>query len=198
MREFYALRIALLLCLAVHNNSCNSAGLTYAFDLDQPINFVMTDRLRTALDEDGQRLYQSAALHAAAALGTEAAFTQREDAPLLVSENAPVQLTLGDVDCIGDRAGYVRWRPNNVLQVCPSMLHERSALMIHSLIMHELGHVLGGNHVDCDGESLMAPDLSCPTRRFTGTASNDPRAYLWYSGTDLRELCRHTSGGACR
>ena len=192
-------KAVLLVCLALHNNSCNSSGLTYAYALDQPLNFVMTESLQKALDDEGRALYQRAALHAAEALGTEAAFAPAADAALLASQNQPVQLTLGavDGDCTGDRAGYVRWRPNNVLQVCPSMVRERSPLMVHSLLMHELGHVIGGNHVGCDGESLMAPDLNCPTNRYRRAAQN-PQKDLWYSTADLREICQHTGGGVCR
>lgn len=184
---------ALLLCAVFEGNSCNASGLSYTFDLNQPLQFSMSRRLTEALDEPGRKLYQSAALHAAEALGAEASFISEEAGGN--AENSAVQLTLGDVDCTGDRAGYVRWRPNNILQVCPSMLREHNQLLVTTLIMHEMGHVLGGNHVACDGESLLAPDLNCPTQRLRQQAEAPQR--LWYSAQDLTEICRNTVGGVC-
>lgn len=184
--------------LLIHGNSCNGPGVEYTYDLYQPLNFVMTDTLHNALDGEGQRLYTEAALHAASALGVAAGWAgdKGHKDVSLPSENVTVQLTLGSVDCIGDRAGYVRWRPNNVLQVCPSMLRERNYLHVVSLLMHEMGHVVGANHVACDGESILAPDLNCPVQKYA-RAEKDPDGLFWYSDVDIAELCRHTSGPLC-
>ena len=192
------LRVAALLLLGLHGNSCNGYGVEYTYDLSQPVNFVMTDALHDALDEEGRGLFTRAALHAAEALGAQGGWSRDKGhaAAELPTENMTVQLTLGSVDCTGDRAGYVRWRPNNVLQVCPSMLRERSYIHLVSLVMHEMGHVVGGNHVACDGESVMAPDLNCPVRKYNRT-SRDPENLFWYSDVDREEICRHTIGGTC-
>ncbi|MCS6913635.1 MAG: hypothetical protein RMK29_01465 [Myxococcales bacterium] len=192
------LRVGSLLLLCVHGNSCNGHGVEYSYDLAQPINFAMTDSLHDALDVEGRRLFRRAALHAAEALGAQGGWSgdRSQGAAERPSHNMTVQLTLGDVDCTGDRAGYVRWRPNNVLQICPSMLRERSFVHIVSLVMHEMGHVLGASHVACDGESIMAPDLNCPVRKYS-RAARDPERLLWYSDADIEEICRHTSGGIC-
>lgn len=192
-------QMLLLLVLLAHFNSCNGSSLEYSYDLNQPINFVFADSLLDALDVEGRRLFERAARHAAEALGVQAGWGLDKAHPdsSLPTENMLVQLTLGSVDCTGDRAGYVRWRPNNVLQICPSMLRERNYLLALSLVMHEMGHVVGGSHVACDGESVMAPDLNCPTRRYARAAA-DPDGRFWYSDTDAAELCRHTSGGLCQ
>ncbi len=187
-----------ILLLLFHGTSCNGSTVEHVYDLGQPLNFVVTDSLYGALDDEGRSLYSAAVLHAAEALGTQPGWAgdRGHAAAALPSENVTVQITLGTVDCTGDRAGYVRWRPNNVLQVCPSMIKERNYIHVVSLIMHEMGHVVGANHVACDGESVMAPDLNCPTQRYE-RAGSDPDHLFWYSDTDVAEICRHTSGALC-
>ncbi len=200
---YFPLKLAILLLFVAVANSCSGSSVEYGYDLNQPINFVMTDSLHDALDQEGRRIFGHAASHAAEALGAQAGWGPDKGHPStepsleLPTDNILIQLTLGGVDCTGDRAGYVRWRPNNVLQICPSMIHERSYLLAASLLMHELGHVVGANHVGCDGESVMAPDLNCPAHRYDRAAA-DPDALFWYSDTDVQEICLHTEGGICR
>lgn len=173
----------------------------YTYNLHEPLNFVMADSLYNALDQERRLFYIKAALHAAKVLDVPVGWARDRGHPIssqLPSVNETIYLVLGNeyIDCTGDRVGYVRWQKNNILQVCPAMLPSRDYLRIVSLMMHEVGHVLGANHVPCDGKSVLAPDLDCPLASYI-RSQDDPDNLFGYSEVDLDEICQFTQGGIC-
>lgn len=170
------MRWILALCLA----ACGPGALSpVRYDLDQSLRFNVSAELANELDRQGLAAdFDHALHHAAIALGTRRA----PDGHLI-----PVSLT---ADCVEGRAAQATQRG---IEICHGQLDGYSLQSIILTVMHEAGHVMGAQHVPCDGRSVMAELFLIPDCR-QPAAIPDLEAY---SPADLAEICRLAYGRAC-
>jgi len=167
----------ILLCILL--SGCGPRG--QGFDLSMPINFKFRS---LGLGERLAVQIPTIARNAILALGG----TTDGDTP-----NPTIVVELGnDTLC---RKEFLAWgrAVDPTIWICPDV--EGAADVpgfTHALIYHELGHVLGADHLPCKTGAIMGPNVGCTSWR-DGVRSDTPP----YLPVDIAMICKWTVGGVC-
>lgn len=168
---------ASILALAIALSAC---GQSVRYDLDQPIQVVVDPDMPRA----GAFLVD--VVQAIGALGGDAVGTP-------AAQTVRVVYTPDDTECSKgkDHAYVVQYGPDpDTIHVCRDLPTQDEA-GIKDLVYHELGHVLGAQHLVCGQHGVMTPFTWCYH------PPNVADGFDLYTDTDLSEICRLTVGGAC-
>lgn len=144
-------------------------------DLDEALVFNLSPDVAAATMQrcgvDATTLVKDVLADAAAQLHTSVG---------VASANPAIQ-----IEQFGDCGSVVGHGRPGVMELCGGFLCNTRSV-VASIIMHELGHALGAEHVECNDLNVMCGMIS---------ASTPPQIY---SDVDVATICRWSSGGVCR